>query len=328
MARGDERSTNSFADSGEPVEVAKVHHDDAFLDAIAGDGRVSTESNEEYQLALLFAQWRTEIDDEPMPAGPTIDEVLAAIEAQEEQLRPRESKVLRLLRPVGRVAAAFLIVGSAATVVFSYNAQPGDPLWSVKSVVFSSEASATMAKVDTSTALDAAANSIRQQDVAGAATSLTEAGERITAVNNQGDKNAFEERLTQLQAEFDALLHEQLEREEQAVPAPTTPAPVATPDPTTQAPVTTVPAPTAEPPVNWPTLPPIPTLPAPEDILIPTLPTIPLPTIPTEVPPEILLVPTVPPGESTAPPGEATGGPSLPTLEPAPVTTTAPLPVN
>lgn len=320
MARGDGRSTDPFADSGEPVEVAKVHHDDAFLDAIAGDGRVSTESNEEYQLALLFAQWRADIDREPMPAGPTIDEVLAAIEAQEEKpQRPRESTVLRFLRPVGRVAAAFLIVGGAATVVFSYNAQPGDPLWSIKSVVFSSEASATMAKVDTSSALDAAANSIQARDTTSAATNLSEAVERIGAINNEGDKNAFEERLTTLQAELDALLQAQLEQQQAATTAaPTTTTSAAAPA-TTQAPVTTTPAPVLQPTPGW-TLPTIPTLPSPEDLTLPTIPSIPLPTIPTEVPTDIL--PTVP-----AP--EPTGGPSLPTLEPAPpVTTTTPLPEN
>ncbi|WP_066905364.1 anti-sigma-D factor RsdA [Millisia brevis] len=321
MGRGDGRSTDPFADSGEPVEVARVHHDDAFLDAIAGDGRVATESNEEYQLALLFAQWRTEVDREPMPAGPTIDEVLAAIAAQEEKPQPRrESTVLRFLRPVGRVAAAFLIVGGAATVVFSYNAQPGDPLWSIKSVVFSSEASATMAKVDTSSALDAAASSIQARDTTSAATNLSEAVERIEAINNEGDKNAFEERLTTLQAELDALLQAQLAQEQQAATTapPTTTPSVAAPT-TTQAPVTTTPAPVSQPSVGWPTLPTIPTLPSPEDLTLPTIPSIPLPTIPTEVPTDIL--PTVP-----AP--EPTGGPSLPTLEPAPPVTTTTLPEN
>lgn len=324
MARGDERSTDPFADSGEPVEVARVHHDDAFLDAIAGDGRVSTESNDEYQLALLFAQWRTDIDREPMPAGPTLDEVLAAIEVQEQQQRPRESTVLRFLRPVGRVAAAFLIVGGAATVVFSYNAQPGDPLWSIKSVVFSSEANATMAKVDTSTALDAAANSLEVQDTAAAQTSLTEAQERIEAVNNDGDKNVLEERLTALRAELDALLQEHLQREEQAaIPAPsTTTSPETTTPETTQPPATTTPdpAPVIPPQPGWTFPTELPQLPDPQDL---TLPPLEVPTLLPEVPPQILMEPA----EPSAP--ESTGGPSLPTLEPAPpVTTTTPLPAN
>ncbi|MGY2062668.1 anti-sigma-D factor RsdA, partial [Nocardia gipuzkoensis] len=64
-------------DSG-PVDIAAVRRDDALIDAIAGDGPVATDSAEEYQLATLLANWRAEIVEVPMPAGPELDTIVAA----------------------------------------------------------------------------------------------------------------------------------------------------------------------------------------------------------------------------------------------------------
>ena len=138
-------------DSGEagPVDIAAVRRDDALIEAIAGDGQVATDSAEEYQLASLLANWRADIVEAPMPAGPDLDAVVAAVNqeigARDVRVNAQRRGRLRLVRPImGAAAAVALIAGG--TTAFSYGAQPGDPLWRVKEVVFSQQAQTTIAQ--------------------------------------------------------------------------------------------------------------------------------------------------------------------------------------
>lgn len=130
-----------------PVDIAAVRRDDELIDAIAGDGAVQTGSADEYQLAALLANWRAEIVNEPMPAGPDLDSIVAAVNqeigAREARIGAQGSRRLRLVRPLmGAAAAVALIIGGATA--FSYSAEPGDPLWRVKEVVFSEQAQTTV----------------------------------------------------------------------------------------------------------------------------------------------------------------------------------------
>lgn len=135
-------------DSG-PVDIAAVRSDDALIDAIASDGPVRTDSPEEFQLASLLADWRADLLAEPMPAGPDLDTVFAAVN---QEIGARQVRVgassrgrLRLVRPLLGAAAALAVVFGGITA-FSYNAAPGDPLWRVKEVVFSEQAQSTVVK--------------------------------------------------------------------------------------------------------------------------------------------------------------------------------------
>lgn len=136
-----------------PVDIAAVRRDDALIDAISGDGPVQTGTAEEYQLAALLANWRAEILEEPMPAGPDLDVIVAAVNqeigARQARIGAQTSGRLRLVRPLlGAAAALALIIGGLTA--FSYSAEPGDPLWRVKEVVFSEQAQTTVvARADT-----------------------------------------------------------------------------------------------------------------------------------------------------------------------------------
>ncbi|KAF0848375.1 anti-sigma-D factor RsdA [Nocardia caishijiensis] len=133
-------------DSG-PVDIAAVRSDDALIDAIASDGPVHTDSPEEFQLASLLADWRADLLAEPMPAGPDLDTVFAAVDQEigARQVRTGASSRgrLRLVRPLLGSAAALAVVFGGITA-FSYSAAPGDPLWRVKEVVFSEQAQSTV----------------------------------------------------------------------------------------------------------------------------------------------------------------------------------------
>ncbi|MFC8385942.1 anti-sigma-D factor RsdA [Nocardia sp. NPDC057272] len=133
-------------DSG-PVDIAAVRSDDALIDAIASDGPVRTDSPEEFQLASLLADWRADLLAEPMPAGPDLDTVFAAVN---QEIGARQVRVgassrgrLRLVRPIFGAAAALSLVFGGITA-FAYSAAPGDPLWRVKEVVFSEQAQSTV----------------------------------------------------------------------------------------------------------------------------------------------------------------------------------------
>src|SRR6476646_4974503 len=69
---------DAYEDEG-LVDIAAVRHDDALIDAIAGEGPVATDNPDEYQLAMLLASWRAELTSTPLPAGPDLDTVVAAV---------------------------------------------------------------------------------------------------------------------------------------------------------------------------------------------------------------------------------------------------------
>ncbi|WP_067646592.1 anti-sigma-D factor RsdA [Nocardia harenae] len=130
-----------------PVDIAAVRRDDALIDAIASDGPVQTDSPEEFQLAALLADWRAEVVAPPLPAAPDLDELVAAVNqeigARKVRVSPGRGGRLRLVRPLAGAAAALALVFGGMTA-FSYNAEPGDPLWRVKEVVFSEQAQTTV----------------------------------------------------------------------------------------------------------------------------------------------------------------------------------------
>ncbi|PTR31508.1 anti-sigma-D factor RsdA-like protein [Rhodococcus sp. OK519] len=207
MARGNSGEPGDphadLAGNGMPIDVGAVRRDDALIDAISSDGPVATDSPEEYQIAALLSNWRAEILAQPMPAEPDLDDIVARVQAE---LGAREALVtrtrsgrshLRLLRPIA-AAAAVVAIAMGGMTIFSYNAEPGDPLWGVKQVVFTERAASTVAKIDTTSSLEEAERLIASGDAAGAKAKLDSAGARASAVNEAGTRdelNVWRERL-------------------------------------------------------------------------------------------------------------------------------------
>lgn len=88
MARDENRDssdlddlTAGLADDGAPVDLAAVRRDDALIEAISHGGPVATDSTEQYELALILSKWRDDVVSTPMPEGPLLDDVIAAIES-------------------------------------------------------------------------------------------------------------------------------------------------------------------------------------------------------------------------------------------------------
>ena len=152
----------AITDDQGTLDISAVRRDDELIDAIASDGPVSTDSDDEYALASLLAGWRSEIVTPELP-DIDLDAIVAAVnqEVGARNARVRPGGSLRLVRPlVGAAAAIAVVVG--VTTAFSYNAEPGDPLWKVKEVVFADQADSTVANIDTSADLQQAEQLITQ----------------------------------------------------------------------------------------------------------------------------------------------------------------------
>ena len=297
LAKSSDRNGNPDADLPDddaPVDLAAVRRDDALIDAIAGGGPGATDSPEQDQLALLLTNWRADIVSTPMPTGPLLDDVIAAIDASDNVRSARSAArgKLRLLRPIAGAAAAIAVVMGGATI-FSYNAEPGDPLWSVKSVVFSQQADSTVAQIDTTSQLQEAERLIAAGDAESAKNLLDGAADRSGGVRDADMRNELDVWRAKLAAEVEKI-------------APTTP-PAATTTPGTT--TTGAPSQTAELPATVPGTPGSTTVPGaellpgtqlPTDLQIPGLPPIPLPQLPT-IPPQPPLPPETMPSTSPDP---------------------------
>lgn len=323
-------------DSG-PVDIAAVRGDDALIDAIASDGPVRTDSPEEFQLASLLADWRADILAEPMPAGPDLDTVFAAVN---QEIGARQVRVgassrgrLRLVRPIFGAAAALSLVFGGITA-FAYSAAPGDPLWRVKEVVFSEQAQSTVVQYADED-LVAAQNLLTSGNPEQAKARLEQASANAGQVDDQGKRedliarwNLLRDQLIKVAPEVGAQLPPTTTAPGKPsspvqVPPTTNPgttAPVApvgpgseSTDPSTQPPVILQsPGPETKPllPPVEPTQPPVTTQPpvSPPPVTVdPTTPqtTIAEPppvTVPTVVPTSSPLPPILPPTQQVPPP--------------------------
>ncbi|WP_092801562.1 anti-sigma-D factor RsdA [Rhodococcus globerulus] len=223
MARDENRDssdlddlTAGLADDGAPVDLAAVRRDDALIEAISHGGPVATDSTEQYELALILSKWRDDVVSTPMPEGPLLDDVIAAIESAPLSIadRERSRSRLRLLRPVAAAAAvAAVVIGGGS--MLTYGAEPGDALWGVKQVVFTEEANSTVAKIDTTSELEKAERLLAAGDIPEAKKVLDNAAQRAGAVKDSQAKTDLVER-------WGKLMTQVQETTTQAAPPPLT----------------------------------------------------------------------------------------------------------
>ncbi|MBU3061574.1 hypothetical protein KO481_08565 [Nocardia sp. NEAU-G5] len=306
-------------DSGDtgPVDIVAVRRDDALIDAIASDGPIETGSDEEFALAALLANWRSDIVDEPLPAGPDLDDIVAAVnqEIGARQVRTVANKRghLRLVRPLMGAAAAIALIAGGMTA-FSYSAQPGDPLWKVKEVVFSEQAQTTIANNATND-LAKAQVMIEQGEPLQAKALLQSAQTNATQLDDSSRKETVTSKWNQVWTSLNAQ-HPDIAASLLPTPASGSGEPTTTPSsPTTSrggnpaSGGTT--SPTSRPPNTLPGGIPIPTLPP---VVVPTLPPVVMPTLPPIVVPTLPGLPGQPGPTHAAPPpaGGTTVSPAKP----------------
>ena len=226
------------ADSG-PIDVAAVNRDDAFIDDLA-EGRptpVATES--EYDLAVMITAWRSDALSAPIPAEPTLAQI-------ESSLRAREGRgsLSRRLRVVSGAAAVLAVFG-AGLLVLSEGAEPGDPLWAVKEVVFSEQAQQTKARVNVEDKMRAAEDAFRAGDEAKARALISEAESELGPVGDADVIDKLRDRIQDLRVDVPDLPRVTLPTLPTRSPTEdktlTTEVPTTDPDTTTEEPGTTQP---------------------------------------------------------------------------------------
>lgn len=307
-------------DDGAPVDVAAVRRDDDLIEALAAGGAVTTADQTEFALASLLAEWRDEIVTVPVPAGPSVDELVAATGTgrRTRGFRPaRPTRTVpaapaadgngdvtpigdapsrrgrRLGLVAGAAAAAVAILGGGTVLVNS--ASPGDgALWSVKEVVFSDAASQTIATSEAKAQLESADNAIDSSNQAEAQAALVSARQQVAKVKNEKDRAALEERIRAAEARA-------------GLPVGSTDLPTSTSPPSPSPSPSVPPIPTTEP--TRPTLP-----------TYPTRPTTPRPTAPTTTPEPTTTEPTTTPAPTTTTAPTSATEPT--TTNPSPTTTT------
>ncbi|MGV9824411.1 anti-sigma-D factor RsdA [Gordonia sp. NPDC003429] len=230
----------------EPVNLSEVNFDDAYLDSLSRDLPTPTRDSAEYELAGLLSSWRHEVLAEPLPPLPGVEEVERAIAA--EQPVRRANRVVRTLRVVAG-AAAIAVVAAAGLTVMSERAQPGDPLWGVKKVVFAQAASETQAAYDVRSDLERAEAQLAAGNTAEAQQLIARAQNAMGPVRDSSTRADLDDRINRLRADAGTVTSTP-GGGAPAVPGPdgTLPETSDAPDattltsvPTTDAPVTTAP---------------------------------------------------------------------------------------
>ncbi|MBA4022092.1 MAG: hypothetical protein C0482_06980 [Gordonia sp.] len=183
---------DSIDEDSIPVNLGAVRADDEFIDALLSKPIVPAQTPVDYELASLLSNWRSDIMAQPLPAGPTLEEVEAGIESQRRADSRRRS--LRLVRFTAGAAAGFAILFGGVSVV-AHNAAPGDALWGVKEVMFGADASATQAVADVQADIDRAEQALAAGDKPAATTFLDRAQSQLSDVRAEDERKALQGRI-------------------------------------------------------------------------------------------------------------------------------------
>lgn len=188
-------ASEAFEEDSVPVSFGAVRADDEFIDALVSQRGLPARSPADQELAALLMNWRAEVTADPMPAGPSLEEVEAATSAQRRTATRRRS--VTVARYLAGAAAACAIVFGGLSVV-AHDASPGDRLWGVKEAMFGADASATLAAVDVENDLDHAVDLLSTGDTSAAQDHLNRAESQLADVTDT-------DRRAELQAKIDQL---------------------------------------------------------------------------------------------------------------------------
>lgn len=187
-------------DEFDSVDIAMVHADDEYLDALAtayGDPADRPESLADDELSRLLLAWREEVDSEPI--GELVDTKLAV--ATVRAARARHRRRPRLLVPVA-AAAAVLAIAFAGVGLAARDAQPGDTLWALTEVLYADHARSVEAAAAVRTELADAQQALAEGRVAEARSSLNKAEEVLPSVRSEDGQADLEAQHASLVAQL------------------------------------------------------------------------------------------------------------------------------
>jgi hypothetical protein len=248
------------AEAGEPVDMAQVRSDDAFIEALtntantANANRFADVDPLDERMASLLLSWRDEVNSKSARPVIDLDTAMAAI-----RNAPRPPVRRQMFGPLA-AAAAVLVIAFTGIGLAARDAVPGNPLFGVTKVLYSDKAKSVEAAIAVRTKLEAASQALASGQVDEAQAAMFQAQEKLPVVAAEDGQDDLVAQYEQLIAQLDRLTPPQ------QTPAVVSPSPtpgettsVQMPQPTvttTQVPLTTTtnpaspppPQPTSEPP--------------------------------------------------------------------------------
>jgi molybdopterin-binding protein len=132
-----------LGDSVAGLDIANITRDEEMVEALGLGLPVVAETQADFDLAELLTDWRADVLAAPVEYEVTVDDVERAIVASSVS-RESAPKMRRHLRLIAG-AAAIVGVALGGLTVLSEGANPNDPLWGIKKVVFKDQAVQTQA---------------------------------------------------------------------------------------------------------------------------------------------------------------------------------------
>ena len=209
----------------DPVEFMAIRADDELLDALASgrsvgpafthgfDPGLDAGYTDDQQVLALLATWRSDVESAPFPELVSVDRASEAIVAGQRAARPR-----RRLMPVA-AAAAVAVMALSGVAVAAGNAQPGDALWGVSTVIDANRAKSVEAAYHVNIALATAQQALAEGRVADARAALATVEPQLNQVQDPERKTELSRKSQNLVESADATREgEPLDTDETGVP--------------------------------------------------------------------------------------------------------------
>jgi hypothetical protein len=179
----------------DPVDLLAIRADDELLDALAtgrpvgphlltgSDRQLDSGYTDDQQVLAMLQALRADVDSDPFPELVSVEEASKAIVAGQRAARPK-----RRLMPVA-TAAAVAVLAMSGVAIGASNAEPGDPLWGVSSVLDNNRAKSVEAAYRVTAALSAAQQALAEGRTADAKAVLASVQPDLAQVTDQERKD-------------------------------------------------------------------------------------------------------------------------------------------
>jgi hypothetical protein len=160
------------------LDLAALRSDDALLTALGNAS--SSGAATEPELNALLLSWRRDVDEEPIPELVDTETAMHTIFAAAHRDRRRP----RYLVPLASAAAVLVIVFTGVGLA-ARDAQPGDTLWGLTTVLYADHAKSVLAADSVRTELSHASAALQEGHYGAARNALAQAQQTLPSVDNE-----------------------------------------------------------------------------------------------------------------------------------------------
>lgn len=187
------------------LDIAEITRDEKLLEALGLGLPVVADTQTDFDLAEMLSDWRTTSLAKPVHDTITVEDVERAIAASAAESRVSARKMRRHLRLVAG-AAAIIGVALGGLTVLSEGANPNDPLWGVKKVVFAEKAEQTQATYSAQINLEHAEKSLAAGNPKEAREYVRRAQASLAPVSDVKARSSMDEWIGRLNASAESAI--------------------------------------------------------------------------------------------------------------------------